>query len=602
MDSISLVLMSVTMLLLIATSAYVFTIRQKAMLRHLFLALNSALIVWSIAAVMETVVGEGHYMFMFWENLTYVGASYVPVLLLLVALCYVYADKGLKTWHWLLLFFPTLTQLIIWTNDWHHLFYVYYSINAADANVYGIYFVLHAVYSYGCVVLGLVLLTSFAIRNTGKVSMQAVLIILGNAVPLSINILYTLNLFDFSVYSTPIGFSVTSFMYLLAMFKFNLLRITPIALQAIVNRISDIFFVVDEFLNVIDYNKAFIDQFGQFIHFTPNDRFMDILEKAPELPITPEECLRLLGGIFETGQSRTLEWKLSAANPPKYYTMEATPIQNNRGKTLAVVVLFKDITQHVENLKTIRDNQTVLMERERLASLGQLVGGIAHNLRTPIMAVSGGIDQMHYYVDEYRSSIEDAEVTKEDHLEIAADMDSWLNKMKEHMSYMSALISAVKDQTATFSTAKEMDFALNDVFLRVQILLRHELVQGKCTLEVENNTDEKVRIRGDMNALIQILDNLIVNAIQAYENGGVIQLQAIKTSDAVCIMIKDKGKGISENVQKRLFKEMITTKGKYGTGLGLYLSYSTVKGMFRGDMWFQSTEGVGTEFFITIPA
>lgn len=69
----------------------------------------------------------------------------------------------------------------------------------------------------------------------------------------------------------------------------------------------------------------------------------------------------------------------------------------------------------------------------------------------------------------------------------------------------------------------------------------------------------------------------------------------------IIIIVKDYGKGISEEIKPRIFKNMVTTKGKDGTGLSLLLSYSTIKGKFGGDIWFESKQDQGTEFYIAIP-
>jgi len=66
-------------------------------------------------------------------------------------------------------------------------------------------------------------------------------------------------------------------------------------------------------------------------------------------------------------------------------------------------------------------------------------------------------------------------------------------------------------------------------------------------------------------------------------------------------MLKDYGSGISPSVRDKLFREMVTTKGKLGTGLGLYMSHATIKGKFGGRMWFDSEPGKGTCFFIELP-
>jgi signal transduction histidine kinase len=99
-----------------------------------------------------------------------------------------------------------------------------------------------------------------------------------------------------------------------------------------------------------------------------------------------------------------------------------------------------------------------------------------------------------------------------------------------------------------------------------------------------------------------VFDNIIINAIQAYDKKhGVIDFIIEDSDDSIIFTIRDHAKGIPENIKSKLLREMVTTKGKDGTGLGLYMSNSTIKGRFGGNMWFESTEGEGTTFFIQIP-
>ena len=96
---------------------------------------------------------------------------------------------------------------------------------------------------------------------------------------------------------------------------------------------------------------------------------------------------------------------------------------------------------------------------------------------------------------------------------------------------------------------------------------------------------------------------MISNSIQSYNGtqGGKIDLILQKQKNNLIISIKDYGSGIPEKVKNKLFKEMITTKGKNGTGLGLYMSYSTIKAHFNGNITFESEEGEGTTFNIILP-
>ena len=96
---------------------------------------------------------------------------------------------------------------------------------------------------------------------------------------------------------------------------------------------------------------------------------------------------------------------------------------------------------------------------------------------------------------------------------------------------------------------------------------------------------------------------MISNAIEAYGNNPSkkVVLSAEFKGKEIVISVKDFGPGLPEEVQKKLFKEMITTKGKDGTGLGLFMSYSNIKTQFNGDLKFESEIGKGTTFVITLP-
>ena len=260
----------------------------------------------------------------------------------------------------------------------------------------------------------------------------------------------------------------------------------------------------------------------------------------------------------------------------------------------------------IENVTTIQNNQSMLMEQERLASLGQLIGGIAHNLKTPIMSVSGAAEGLTDLINEYDSSIGDPEVTEADHHEIASDMRTWVIKVKEYSEYMSDIITAVKGQAVALSENKSDSFTIDELLKRVNILMKHELKSALVEMKVKTDKEVKTTaIKGDVNAMVQVVNNFISNAIQAYSSIEVkeptIDLNVTKNKNKINIVIEDHGCGLPQKVQDKLFKEMITTKGKNGTGLGMFMSYSTIKGNFGGDITFETEEGKGTKFTIIIP-
>ena len=256
-----------------------------------------------------------------------------------------------------------------------------------------------------------------------------------------------------------------------------------------------------------------------------------------------------------------------------------------------------------KNIEKIHDSQETLMEKERLASLGQLIGGIAHNLKTPIMSISGAAEGLTDLIKEYDSSIDDPEVNSQDHHEIAKDMSTWVSKIKTHTEYMSDVITAVKGQAVTLSNEEEISFTVGELLKRVNILMKHELKNAIVYLNISMKTDENTVIHGDVNSLVQVINNMISNSIQAYggKTDQSIDLIVERQKNNLHISIKDYGCGMPEKVKNKLFKEMITTKGKNGTGLGLYMSYSTIRANFNGNINVDSEEGEGTTFTITLP-
>lgn len=260
----------------------------------------------------------------------------------------------------------------------------------------------------------------------------------------------------------------------------------------------------------------------------------------------------------------------------------------------------------IDYIDQIQNSQTTLMERERLATLGQMVGGIAHNLKTPIMSIAGAMEGMNDLIDEYEKSIDDPDVNKEDHHSIAKDMREWVSKVNSYDSYMSDIISAVKGQAVNLNDTSVNEFAIDELLKRVNILMKHELKNSLTVLNVNCTIPETTTLKGNVNSLVQIVNNLISNAIQAYNNTNnetnkIINLTISEKDNNIVISVEDFGCGIPEEVQQKLFKSMITTKGHNGTGLGLFMSYSNIKGHFNGDLNFTSEVGKGTKFNIILP-
>ena len=188
-------------------------------------------------------------------------------------------------------------------------------------------------------------------------------------------------------------------------------------------------------------------------------------------------------------------------------------------------------------------------------------------------------------------------------LNIAKDMNSWIVKIKDYTEYMSDIITTVKGQAVNLSNEEDISFTIEELLKRVNILMKHELKNAIIYLNISLKTDENTIIHGDVNSLVQVINNMVSNSIQAYEGKTeqTIDLIVEKEDNNLLISIKDYASGLPDKVKEKLFKEMITTKGKNGTGLGLYMSYSTIKAHFNGNITVDSELGKGTTFTITLP-
>lgn len=537
----------------------------------------------------------------YFDYFSYIGSCFIPISIYLISIVFSNSNLVFKRWHLLLFVIPILSLLVLWTNDYHHLFYEKYSINLNDT-VIGPYAIVYLVYTYLMLAIGLINLIRYSIKNSGFFSKQSILFFIGSILPVTINLLGTFAIIPMTIYVTPISFAFAIFFYALAIFKFGFLKITPIALQKIVDRMSDGYIVINEENIIIDFNQTFINIFNLEKANIRNFDFYEFASKYNFFDFKTEDLKKCIEEVKTSDDTFVFEKKLF--NKEKYFHIEINTIKSD-GKFLGILILFKDTTQHMLDLKTIQNNQNMLMERERLASLGQLIGGIAHNLKTPIMSISGASEGLSDLIREYDESIGDPDVTNEDHHAIARDMTEWVTKIKSYAEYMSDVITAVKGQAVTLSENETISFDIEELVKRVNILMKHELKNALVTLNININinTDSKTLLHGDITSLVQVINNMISNSIQSY--GGKpnkeIDLNVDKKDNSIIISIRDYGSGLSEEVQHKLFKEMITTKGKNGTGLGLFMSYSTIRAHFNGNITFETEQGKGTTFYISIP-
>lgn len=558
------------------------------------------ILIWTFALIFQILLSSIQNINpIYFDYIAYVGICFLPISVFFTGKIFFNTKIKFKKSYLLLFIVPIISLILLWTNNLHHLFYKYYSINISDC-VYGEYKIIHDIYSYLLLFVGIIYMLRAATRNSGFFSKQSLLIILGISIPVVTNLLGTLNIIPMTIYVTPITFVFTLVFFTFAIFKFKFLGVAPIALRTIVNRMSDSYVVLNDNFVITDFNATFLKTLGIKDKDIREKNIVDFFKSHKKYDINIKKLEASL--IKVQNSTETIVFEHHVKRLDKYFTIEINSIYDN-DTFLGILMLFKDITQHKKDMETIKNNQDMLMEKERLASLGQLIGGISHNLKTPIMSIAGAAEGLSDLIKEYDVSIGDPEVTAEDHHAIANDMKEWIEKIHSYTSYMSDIITAVKGQAVALSENESDTFTIDELLKRVNILMKHEISNASLTLNTTVDIPKSTKLHGDVNSLVQVVNNLITNAIQSYSEpkGNSIELIAKQEDNNIIISVTDHGCGMPKDVQEKLFKSMITTKGKNGTGLGMFMSYSTIRGHFNGDITFNTELGKGTTFNIILP-
>ena len=600
MDNYVFILLFVT---LIATLTFAFFTRKKqkstlySLFRVLFLLLSLHVVALILLFYFKDIILNMDTL-MYIDAISYISTCNLPVILFFISSIYENKETNLKK-YWYLFIIPILSIIIIFTNPLHHLFCKSYDINVADVQL-GPYFYVHMLYTYLLILVAFIKLIKTSISKAGFLSFGTILIILGACAPIISNLLASLQLISMDTYITPITYLITAICFYISIFKLNSFDAVPIALKNIVDIMTDAFIVVEKDGTITYSNNAFNTNLSKMIGIKLNDNFYNIINTNKKLKLS--KLNNLIKKSEKNNTVETFDWSF---NSEKYFEISAQPVISTKGrkKVIGTLIIFKDTTQHMLDMQTIKNNQDMLLERERLALLGQLISGIAHNLKTPIMSISGAAEGLTDLVKEYEASVGDPEVTVQDHHDIAKDMKDWIEKIHSYTEYMSDIINAVKGQAVTMSEEQAVSFTLDELVKRVNILMKHELKNALVELNVSMQVNEQTVLKGNINSLVQVINNMISNAIQAYDGkpDNKIDLILKKENNNIIISVKDYGCGLPDEVQKKLFKEMITTKGKNGTGLGLFMSYSTIRAHFNGNMTFETEQGKGTTFNIILP-
>lgn len=276
-----------------------------------------------------------------------------------------------------------------------------------------------------------------------------------------------------------------------------------------------------------------------------------------------------------------------------------------------------------ESLTALQKTQGQLIQQEKLASIGQLAAGVAHEINNPIGYVGSNINRIDEYFIDLRQIITEIDkilaalppetaaiATREvavikkrlDFDFIADDFSSVISDCREGIARVKEIVQSLKD----FShNVDEKDFSEVDINNAINTTLKvvNNEIKYYCDLELDLKLG--THVSANLGQLHQVISNLVVNASHAMRETGKRGLLSIRTfsdGDFAVIEIEDTGNGIPEEIYTKIFDPFFTTKPiGQGTGLGLNISYDIIVNKHKGDLSFVSKIGAGTVFKIKLP-
>ena len=302
--------------------------------------------------------------------------------------------------------------------------------------------------------------------------------------------------------------------------------------------------------------------------------------------------------------------------------ISAKPVFNSNGQFEGTIAVITDITAIKQAEHERREIETQLLQSDKMASIGQLAAGVAHEINNPTGFVSSNINTLSDYINKYNTLINEyrnfinqlkqsgniddymknIQILKdlEEHMDIdflIDDIPSLIQESIEGTDRIKKIIQDLKDyahpgddKPSYADINKCIDSTLNIVWNEI-----------KYKAEVVKEYDNLPEVLCYPQQLNQVFANLFINASHAIMNEGEIKVKTSLLSDKIEVMISDTGSGIPEENINKVFDPFFTTKevGK-GTGLGLNVAYNIVK-KHHGDIKVKSKEGKGTSFTIFIP-
>lgn len=257
----------------------------------------------------------------------------------------------------------------------------------------------------------------------------------------------------------------------------------------------------------------------------------------------------------------------------------------------------------LKTLIELNETQESLAEADKMAALGGLVAGVAHEINTPLGISITAVSHLDDSAQQFKSKFESGQLTKPDFLKFIDTSNESIRILTNNTAKAAELIKSFKQVAVDQSSEGKRSFDLKDYLDEILLSLKPKIKHSHHQIDV--SCDKGINVNSYPGALSQIITNLITNSLMhAFEttDKGKISISATTKDASVLLVYKDNGKGMSEEVLEHLFEPFYTTKrGSGGSGLGAHIMYNLVVQKLQGSIQCKSSLGQGAEYSISFP-
>lgn len=539
--------------------------------------------IWSIAYGLELASSSLSQIKLF-INIEYLGIATLPLNWFLFCLHFC----GKDCWYkkplnlTLILIVPIITVLMVWTNQYHHLYYKSISVDTsgpfpmADIET-GLWYQFFTVYFYLLLACGCYLILAKFRTSDPIYRKQNYSIIIAAFIPWIANFCYLLGYRPLGhVDVTPFAFILTSFLILIGIFRFKLFDIIPLAREKVLELMRDGFFVLDQKNRVIDYNKSI----KKYIHLKKGSKLIGaaLVDIFPDQPAFFEKINAHIPG--------KMELNIVVNDESLFLEADILFLNDNQINSDFSIIKLQDLTAFKQDAIRAREQAT---ELERLNQLkDRIFSIIAHDLRGPLVNLS-----------EVLKMIANDQITNDEFKSISPTLS-------KDIIYTTDLLENILH----WSRSQLKGFGIKKEFFNLRNLIINEInyhlpAANLKKIQIIHDVFPGEMVFADVLMIQIVVRNILNNAIKfCNENCEIHITAAYQKNSTMLVCIKDNGVGIRENVLAKLFKdESISTRGtlnEKGTGLGLIVCKDFMA-RNDGDIFVESKLGEGAKFCISLP-